>query len=49
MSEKYFSGLFLEPYEKLQYKEVSWGLIKEMENDNVHMQALHRKLDVVLV
>jgi len=32
---KYFAGPFLEPKEKLQYKEVSWGLIKEMKNETV--------------
>jgi len=49
VSQKYFAWPFLEPLEKLQYEEVSWGLIKEKKNENVHMQALHHKSDVVLV
>jgi len=49
VSQNILQGPFLEPQEKLQYKEVSLGLIEEMKNETVHMQALHRKLDVVLV
>ena len=49
VSQKYFAVPFMEPLQKLLYNEVSWRLINGMKNENVHMQALHRKLDVVLV
>jgi len=41
LSQKYFAGPFWS--HKRNYS------IKEMKNENVHMQALHRKLAVVLV